>query len=123
MLKGFIERAEKIAGGQKALGLRIGQDPGNIRGAKAGMKGLPNYACVMIADMIGEDRITVIAASELVTEKKEERRKVWHPFVARAASVVLGIVSLNMTPAPANAASTAQLLDNTVYYVKSHYGL
>ncbi|MDP2852571.1 MAG: hypothetical protein Q8O23_04110, partial [Gallionella sp.] len=75
----------------------------------------------MIADLIGEDRITVIAASELVTEKKEERRKVWHPFVARAASVVLGIVILNMTPAPAEAApihakslTTLHIMSNTL---------
>lgn len=109
-LKEFIERAEKAAGSQKALALRIGQSPSKLRQAKAGICGLPNYACVMIADLIGEERITVIAASELVTEKKEERRKVWHPFVARAASVVLGSVILNMTPAPSQAAPVANSL-------------
>ncbi len=111
-LKLLIERAEKIAGSQKALALRIGQDAGNIRGAKAGLKGLPDYACVMIADLIGEAPITVIAASKLVTEKKEEVRKVWHPFVARAASVILGAVILNMTPAPAQAAPIQQVVDS-----------
>lgn len=107
-LKEIIEQAEKTAGGQKALALRIGQDAGNIRGAKAGIKGLPDYACVMIAEITGLDPMTVIAASNLVTEKKEERRRVWHPFVNRAASVLLGliltIVNLIMTPAPAEAA-------------------
>ena len=76
-LKRFIERAEVAAGSQKALALMLGQDTGNLRGAKAGIKGLPTYACVMIADLIGEDHTSVIAASELVTEKKSERRAFW----------------------------------------------
>jgi hypothetical protein len=121
-LKEIIEKAEKIAGSQKALALRIGQDAGNIRGAKAGIKGLPTYACVMIADLIEMDRIAVIAASELVTEKKEERRAIWHPFVSHAASVIMGAVILNMTPAPANASELIELsrnsLNSNVYYVK-----
>lgn len=105
-LKELIERAEKITGSQKELAIKIGQSPSKIRQAKAGQCGLPGYACVLIADMIGEEKITVIAASELVTEKKEERRKVWSPFVRHAAAVLLGTVILNMTPAPAEAAQT-----------------
>lgn len=114
-LKELIERAEKAAGSQKALGLKIGINPSNIRNAKAGQQGLPNYACVMIADLIGEERITVIAASELVTEKKEERRRIWNPFVGRAASIFLVSVILNMTPAPTQAAPIMQVTDSTVY--------
>lgn len=105
-LKEFIERAEKKAGSQKALALLLGQDPGNIRGAKAGIKGLPTYACVMIADMIGEDHTTVIAASELVTEKKVERRAFWakklEALAAGIAVVSVG-VTLVVTPCPAEA--------------------
>ena len=121
-LKELIERAEKAAGSQKALALRIGQSEGNIRAAKGGARGLPNYACVMIADLIGEERIAVIAASELVTEKKEERRRIWNPFVGRAASIFLGTVILNMTPAPAEAAQiqtkpliTLHIMSNNVF--------
>ena len=76
-LKKFIEAAEVEAGSQKALGVMIGQAPSTLRSAKAGLIGLPTYACVMIADLIGEDHTTVIAASELVTEKKSERRAFW----------------------------------------------
>lgn len=118
LLKALIERAEKAAGSQKELGLRLGINPSNLRNAKAGQCGLPNYACVMIADMIGEERITVIAASELVTEKKEERRKVWHPFVAHAASVLI-IVTMLVTPSPAQAAKQSQVLDFTVYIMSN----
>lgn len=118
-LKELIERAEKTAGSQKELGLRIGQSPSAIRSAKAGIIGLPDYACVMLAELIGEEPIAVIAASNLVTEKKEERREIWRPFVARAASLILGSVILNMTPAPAQAAQMLQLTDSTVYIMSN----
>ena len=118
-LKELIERAEKATGSQKKLALIIGQDAGNLRGAKAGLKGLPDHVCVRLAELIGVEPMTVIAASKLVTEKKEEVRKIWHPFVNRAASVILGTVILNMTPHPAEAAQTqAQAIDSNVYYVK-----
>ena len=105
-IREIIEKAEKAAGSQKALALRIGLSEGNIRNAKAGLRGLPNYACLAIAEMLNMEAITVIAASELVTEKKEERRAIWHTFVSHAASVLLGImgiVILIMTPSPAEA--------------------
>lgn len=117
-LKTLIERAEKAAGSQKALGLMIGQAPGNLRSAKAGLQGLPDHVCVKLAELIEVEPMVVIAASRLVTEKREEVRKIWHPFVARAASVILGAVILNMTPSPANASAITQAIDNTVYYVK-----
>ena len=109
-LKTLIERAEKAAGSQKALGLMVGQAPSTLRAAKAGLQGLPDHVCVRLAELIGEEPMTVIAASKLVTEKKEEVRKIWRPFVARAASVILGAVILNMTPAPAEAAPMAKSL-------------
>lgn len=118
-LKELIERAEKAAGSQKELGLRIGQSPSAIRSAKAGIIGLPDYACVMIAKLIGEEPITVIAASNLATEKKEERREIWRPFVARAASLILGSVILNMTPAPAQATPILQVTDSTLYIMSN----
>lgn len=118
-IKEIIELAEKAAGSQKALALRIGQSAGKLREIKSGRCGLPVYACVMVADLINMDRISVIAASELVTEKKEERRRIWHPFVGHAASVILGIVILNVTPSPAQANEFKAALPDHVYYVKS----
>jgi len=117
-LKSLIERAERAAGSQIALGKYIGQSEGNIRAAKSGVRGLPTYACVMIADLIGVEQISVIAASELVTETKEARRKVWQPFITTVAGVIATVI-LNMSPTPADAIQMqAQVVDNTVYYVK-----
>ena len=110
-LKTLIERAEKAAGSQKALGLMVGQTPGTLRAAKAGLQGLPGHVCVRLAKLIDEEPITVIAASKMVTEKKEEVRKIWRPFLARAASIILGTVILNVTPAPAEATPVANSLN------------
>jgi hypothetical protein len=119
-LKQIIEMAEKATGSQKELSEKIGQSPSRLRDAKSGRCGLPNYACVMIADLIGMERIAVIAASELITEKKEERRKVWFPFVGKTAALgVAWAVTLNMTPYPAYATEMLQVTDSTVYIMSN----
>lgn len=76
-LKKYIEQAEKMAGSQKALAQLIGVSESHIRSAKSGARGLTNYACLIIAKILDEDEAKVIAASELVTEKKIERRSFW----------------------------------------------
>ena len=122
-LKRFIERAEVVAGSQKTLGVMIGINPSNIRNAKAGQQGLPTYACVMIADLIGENHTTVIAASELVTEKKSERRAFWEKkleaLAAGVAVVSVATVTLIVTPSPAKA-SSLQEVDAYSMYIMSN---
>ncbi|NNM80464.1 MAG: hypothetical protein HKM01_08435 [Gallionella sp.] len=117
-LKELIERAEKAAGSQKALGIMLGINPSNIRNAKAGQQGLPNYACVMIADLIGEEDTVVIAASELVTEKKIERRAFWEKkleaLAAGFAAFFVGVI-LVVTPTPSQAAQLSQVVDYKLY--------
>lgn len=117
-LKTYIERAEKAAGSQKMLAEKLGQSAGKIRQAKAGICGLPVAVCYQIAELIGEDERRVVAASELVTEKKPERRAILLPFVGHAVSLIVTSVILLVTPPPANAAYEPQVIDCTVYYVK-----
>lgn len=105
-LKTYIERAEKIAGGQKSLALKIGLSESHLRSAKAGKRGLPVPICYLIAALIDEDERRVVAASELLTEKKPERRAVLLPFVSHALSIIMAAVILNMTPTPSEAAET-----------------
>lgn len=85
-LREMIERAAEKTGGQKELADKIGINPNNLTNAKRGERGLPTYACVKLAQLIGEDERHVIAASELVTEKNPERRAVWLPFVQEIAT-------------------------------------
>lgn len=118
-LKTYIERAEKAAGGQKALARIVGVTDSNLRGAKAGLRGLPVAACYQIAEMIGEDERVVVAASELLTEKKPERRAVLLPFVGHALSMILTAVILIVTPTPSQAAPMLQVTDSTLYIMSN----
>lgn len=96
-LREMIEAAAKLAGDQKQLAKVIGLHPGVLTEAKAGRRGLPEVACGKLAEILGIDRWTVIAASALVTEKNPEKRAYLAPFVRelprKAAAWVIGIVS------------------------------
>ena len=114
-LKNYIEKAEKKAGSQIELGELLGQSPSKLRQAKAGKCGLPVAVCYQIADLIGEDERKVVAASELITEKKPERRAVLLPYVRHVASVLFGVVILNAALAP----NVQQVFDATLYIMSN----
>lgn len=111
-LRELIELAEQETGGTAKLAHAIGVNANAVTCAKRHDRGLPVAACFQLAEIIGEDARTVIAASELVTEKKPERRAVLLPFVNNAArmSADAGVILLS-TPA---ALKAAQLLDFAV---------
>ena len=74
----------------------------NLTNAKAQQRGLPNYACVILAKLLGVPPIEVIAANELVTEKREERRAEWLPFVLGATPIQVALDAIaKATNAPA----------------------
>lgn len=107
-LRDFIETGAEKAGSLTALGRMFGLVQQSISEAKHQKRPLPLDAAVKLADYIGADRMAVIAANELVTEKKEEKRAFWTPFVqhAKAASIALtfSLVTNFVTPSPAEAA-------------------
>lgn len=84
-LREMIEKASKTADNQADIAKVIGVSAKALTEAKAERRGLPAFACVRLAQMIGEDERRVIAASELVTEKNPERRAVWLPFISEIA--------------------------------------
>ena len=84
-LKDYITKGIDAKHGVIALAEYLGVDRTYLPRARAGRQGLPGYACVKLAQLIGEDERRVIAASELVTEKTPERRAVWLPFVQEIA--------------------------------------
>lgn len=95
-LKDFLEIGAKKAGSLTALGKLLDMSQPTISGVKAHKRALTIEAAVKLADYIGADLRTVIAANELVTEKKEEKRRFWAPFVehARAATFALAVTSV-----------------------------
>lgn len=83
-LKDYIESGIAKCGTAVTLAKFLGQNPNAVRDAKAHRKGLPVYACVKLAELIEVSPMEVIAASELVTEKKEERIAIFRPFIQMA---------------------------------------
>ena len=114
-MKNYIEKAEKKAGKQTELANLLGITASYIRMVKAGKKGFPIETCIVLADYINEDRLEVIAASNLVTEKDERKRKIFEScFIktSRAASFIVAALFIALisitTPNPANASQARE---------------
>jgi hypothetical protein len=105
----LIEKGAAKAGSIAALARELGSTREITSAAKSHRRPLPLDAAVKLADYIGEDRLAVIAANELTTEKKEDKRAFWSPFVqsAKAASVALAFIAVTSfaTPSPAEASN------------------
>lgn len=115
-MKKYIEMGEKAAGSQQELAEYLGQFASAIGRVKRGAAGLPIPLCVKLADLIGEPRLEVIAASDLVTEKNAERRKILESCFSKAAGVLLlAGATLIVTPSPAQAAPMLENSANTLY--------
>lgn len=106
-MKTYIEKAEKKAGKQIELAKKLGISDAYIRMVKTGRRGFSDDICIKLADYIGEDRLEVIAASNLVTEKDEEKRKIFEScFKKTSQAACIGLVvglTMIMTPIPTNA--------------------
>ncbi|ALQ52061.1 helix-turn-helix domain-containing protein [Nitrosomonas ureae] len=118
-MKNYIEKAERKAGKQTELANMLGITASYIRMVKAGKKGFPIETCIVLADYIGADRLEVIAASNLVTEKDEKKRKILESCFTRAASVtaaaiVISILTLLQT-SPVYAGFKQSIYNNTNY--------
>lgn len=93
-LKKYIEMGEKAAGSQQKLAKHLTINDGNLRKAKRGGTTLPDATCIKLAHLIHEEPIHVIAASNLVTEKNEERRKLFESCMASIAIAAFAVVLL-----------------------------
>lgn len=102
----FIEMGVEITGSQKALAQLLDVDVTVLSAVKARKRGLSNVSCIKLADLINVAKIEVIAASELVTEKDEKKRKIFESCFTKAATVAaaaLIFASSSMTSAPTQA--------------------
>lgn len=100
-LKNYIEAAEKKAGSQTELAKMLGISAGYLRNAKAKKSGLPDALCIKMAELINENPLHIIAASGLVTEKDEERRKILESCFKKVASVASIALVTTMLTLPA----------------------
>ena len=99
-MKNYIEQAEKKAGKQLELAKILDVSASYIRIVKAGRKGFSVDMCIVLADYIGADRLEVIAASNLVTEKDEKKRKIFESCFSTAASVTAAAIVISILTLP-----------------------
>ena len=95
-LRDYIEIGSEKAGSLTALGKMLDLSQPNMSSVKANKRALPIDAAMKLADYIGADLRSVIAANELVTEKKEEKKNYWMQFV-KSANAAIMIVALSVT--------------------------
>jgi plasmid maintenance system antidote protein VapI len=118
----YIEMGEERAGKQIELARLLDVSDGYIRMVKGGKRGLPDALCIKLADYIGVDRIEIIAASNLVTEKDEKRRKIYESCFKKtskaagitAAAIVISILTL--APITPTGAALNGKTNNNIHY-------
>lgn len=110
-LRDYIDAGITAKNGREQLANYLGIAANTVTDAKAHRRGLPNDACIKLARLIEIDPLAIIAASELATEKKPERREFWLSFGNPAKSarlagtaLFLAIVTNFVTPNSAEAA-------------------
>lgn len=125
-IKTYLEIGEKKAGKQIELARILGIRDSYIRNVKTGRCGLPNAACYELAEYIGEEVGNVIAASNLVTEKDERRKKVFEDYLKRsgehAMRMIIGglvISILTLVPEMPASAGVQSVKSNNIHYTKS----
>lgn len=96
-LKTYIAKGIEKAGSLSALAREIGTIRTTLQAANAGHRGLPPVICGKLADLIGADRWDVVAASEILTEKDEAKRRYLLPFVLATAQNAMTTTARNVS--------------------------
>ena len=120
-MKTYLEMGSAKAGSNRALAKILGQSEVALCEVKVGKRGLNDAICIKLADYIEVNPLYVIAASNLVTEKDEERIKIFKSCFSRAASIAaaaLIFAGSSMTSSPAHAALSENTSGTNLYYVK-----
>ncbi len=99
-MKNYIEEAEKKAGTQRKLAEILGITTRYINMAKNKERCLSVDTCIVLADYIKRDRLEVIAASNLATEKNEKKRKILESCFSTAASVTAAAIIISILTLP-----------------------
>ena len=120
-LRDYIEMGEMEAGSQVKLAEFLMMNPANIRNAKRGTQGIPDAMCIKLAKLVKVTEIEVIAASNLVTEKNPERRKIFEGCLATLTSIAFAmLLTANSTTSEAKSMlqnnSTHTSLIQFIYY-------
>lgn len=94
-IRRLIELGNAAKGSQAQLAQALGTTTSVLAAVKGGRQGLPDYACFMLARILEIEPSLILAASALVTEKREERRQIFYPYVD-SASLPLHMVAKSL---------------------------
>jgi DNA-binding XRE family transcriptional regulator len=121
-MREFIETGEKKAGTQKKLAEILNTRYTTLGLVKNGKKSLTTAICIKLARYIKVDELEVIAASNLIIEKDEERRKIFESCLKKtskaagvtAAAIVISILTL--APITPTGAALNGKINNNIHY-------
>ncbi|AXK40297.1 hypothetical protein [Crenobacter cavernae] len=112
-LEEALTKLGKKSDRQAAIKLKL--SPQAMSGYKNGERVMDDFACVMVAEVLGVNPLEVIAAANIDREKSEERREFWADFRKRLGGT-LGLAGLMTvmsilvgSPTPAFASSPKKI--------------
>ncbi|WP_199154320.1 hypothetical protein [Chromobacterium sp. ASV23] len=79
---------------QAAAALRISKQA--LSHYRTGTRIMDDFACIMVAKVLGIDGMEIIAATQMEREKDQERREIWADF-RKKFGVKMGIAGLAVT--------------------------
>ncbi|MEO4030537.1 hypothetical protein ABH313_21125 [Chromobacterium vaccinii] len=124
-LQDAIEKLGDMSQNKKAE--KMGLNGNTLSQYMTGTRIMDDYACIMVAQVLGIDGMEVIAAAQMEREKNLDKKAFWEDF-RKKLGVKLGIVGLavalmmgSLTPdrAYAKTLHIDSLLMTNLYYVKS----
>lgn len=124
--KEYLEEALSAMGDvsdtEKAKALKIAGSTLSLY--RSGDRKMDDYACIMVARVLGLDPMEIIAACQEEREKSEERREFWKDFRqtlgAKLAAVLTIGTAMMMAPNPAQAAALSHIANHDVMFIMSN---
>lgn len=110
-----------VSDSEKARQLKI--DRSTLSLYRSDNRKMDDFACIMVARVLGLDPMEIIAACQEEREKSEERREFWKDFrktlgVQVVAGLTLGALTMTMAPeAKASSNNPFKAPMTNVYYV------
>lgn len=114
----YLDKAQEKAGSQVNLAKTLEISARYIRLVREGKRGFPDDICIQIADYIEVDRLEVIAASNLVTEKDEKKRKIFESCFRKVAGVAAAAVLTSIVTLPSISPANAQEISSDLQKYK-----
>ena len=127
-MKEYVERGEKKASSQVKLAEFLKIQASTLGLVKQGKKSLATAYCIKLARYIGVDELEVIAASNLIIEKDEEKRKIFESCLektkhAATVTVTTFVISiLTLAPISPTHAEFKTNLSNNINYTQCYIG-